>query len=164
MELPEIRRNIRKNKDILHTAGYGILVFIIWGFIKLFIYIFAVAPLITPEKEDIFDQIFLYSTIGFGIIDLIISIFIVLTCIREYKFKKRFNLFKKILFIVLAILAFIYFVEDVFIQIATKTFDVTLIFLTLSDLIYFYICLRLTISYFLLSNLSKKEKEVTNER
>ena len=70
MDQEEVSRKIWKNKDILSTCGYGIIILIVWDFIKQILYSFY----ITPDTEAISTETYTLSTLIFEAALLIICI------------------------------------------------------------------------------------------
>lgn len=84
MELALAKKKIRKYKNTLTTAGYGIIVLVIWIFIKSLIYINWNYP---TTKEE-FDKNILFAYVLFSAVELVyclISSFIITKCGKTSK-------------------------------------------------------------------------------
>ena len=53
MEKLQVQRLIRKNKDILYTAGYGLLIFVLWALLKTILYVFGILPSADESKASV---------------------------------------------------------------------------------------------------------------
>ena len=100
MDLETIKLKIRKNKDIIYTNGYGVLVFILWNLIKVILYSVDAVPEVDPEVATELD--ILFSSL-FSSVLAAITIFTIITGIMAIRVGKK-NSRHRIALIVLSVI------------------------------------------------------------
>lgn len=162
MEVSENKRKFRKYKDKLATAGYGVVIFILWGIIKELFYL----KWYFPNNEEIADKGYL---IGFSIFSLVLLGICLATGILARKYG-RSDYKEKTIFIVFSFILGFLVIASLFFDIALlftvlDDFDVLAFITLIADVSFFVFVLQILISIFLLKNVYKTDnKEVTNER
>lgn len=164
MEINEIQRNIRKNKDILNSSGYGILVFFAWNIVKIFVYVYGLGSFVSPGVEDESDILYRFIISTQSALQLFIGIFIAIFFMRNYHPNKKMDIIKKSLLMLFVLIALSFIAVDIFLLIISRSFDAVIIFSLIMDCVYATLVIYAVISFFKLVKLTKLEKEKLNER
>lgn len=159
METVKIQRDKRKFKDILATSGYGVVIFIIWGFIKELLYL----RWVIPNTENIDYQIFNLGSLIFGVIILGICLTTGLLAKQSGKSDKKEKPILIVFAFILALLALVALAADAALFIVLDEFDLFAVFSFIADILFNCFVLQIVISFFVLRKLYKKE-EANNER
>ena len=162
-EIENTSKIIRKNRDILLTNGYGVIVFVLWNLIKGVIYIETFIPGVAEEVvvgEKILYVIliaivtFLETMTGFTVGAL---------AIKAGKKGSRIPIPLIVSCIILGLFAIFFVVSDIIACFLYGTFDLMLFLSTLVDTGYLMFVFALIISCFKLNKLLGNESEVKNE-
>lgn len=160
MNETEVRRNIRKHKDILLTCGYGIIVFIIWGFIKQLIY----TRYFVPTNEELDEEIYSIASIIFSVVLLGICL---ATGFLARKYGKRDKKEKPAIFILSVLLSifavFTVFLDSLLLAFIIEEFDVLALISVITDTLFCIFVIRVASSVFKLKKLYKIEEANNNE-
>lgn len=164
MDLESIKLKIRKNKDIIYTNGYGVLVFILWDLIKIVLYSVDAAP--DSAMSNDLDTLYLSL---FSSVLAAITILTAITGFMAIRVGKK-NSRHRIALIVLSIITCLFsvqlMVDDIYLCMIIASYSISIYIVSiLTDIFFFMMTLFLTISSFKLNRLRKLEKEAnTNER
>lgn len=163
MEKEEISLKIRKYHDILATAGYGVIVFVLWNLLKTIIYIRDIIPLLNDETRSLSDEFAGYLFSGIAIIFYIFVVIAGIFAIKEGKGGRRFNVLGRVLPLILSVISISFIIVDIMAFVRLKQFDTIYLINIVSDFICNGILFALTISAFILKKLYKLEG-AQNER
>ncbi|MCQ2802442.1 MAG: hypothetical protein MJ225_02020 [Bacilli bacterium] len=164
MKLSLIEKLIRKNKDVLATCGYGIIVFLLWGIVKTVIWAYDILPTYYPtmDGQSAITYVSIYTTTYslFYIFSVLTGIF----SIQEGKKDKKRGLAICILSIPLAITSILSTGYDLYAQITSRELDLLYVAFSVFEVIFLYFIIRLIISAFLLRRYENLIKEGKYER
>ena len=155
LETPEITRKANKHKAILTAAGYGIIVFILWNFIKGIIYL----RYFLPENQEVSDLGYSIGYIVLVCVDTIICLVTAFYAGRVAKKDKRIN----VVFIILASLVLLggclTFGIDIAILCFLDKFSIISVFLFVADIIFFVFTIQIFVSTIVLKKIEKGQKD-----
>lgn len=164
MKLSIIERLVRKNKDVLATCGYGVIVFLLWGLVKTVIWAYDILPTYYPNLESSsairYVAIYVISYSLFYILCVLTGIF----SIQEGKKDKKRGLAICLLSIPLVLTNIISTGYDLYVQIDSRELDLLYVAFSVFEVIFLYFTIRLLISAFLLRKYEKMIKEGKYER
>lgn len=166
MDLETIKLKIRKNKDIIYTNGYGVLVFILWDLIKIVLYSIDASPDTSPIKAN--DSSLLYLSLFVSVLAAI-TIFAAITGYMAIRVGKK-NSKRYVALIVLSVITCLFsvqlMIDDIYLCTIIVSYGLSIsVISVLTDIFFFVMTLILTIASFKLNRLRKLEKEAnTNER
>ena len=160
MQKDLILKRTRKNRDILSACGYGVIVFCLWGLIKILIWAFIIVPGLEIDPSTISSSNYFWPYVINTIILYIFSFLTGLFSVRNGKKDKNYIVLICIFSIPLVILNCLSLAYDIYIQIKLIDVDGFYIASTVIEVIFIYFSIRVMISSFLLKKYSKKlEKE-----
>ena len=160
MNQNELNRNIWKHKDILATCGYGIIIFIVWGFIKQLIY----SLHIVPTNEEIDKEIY-------SIVSIIANIVLLGICLTTGflagKYGKKDKKEKPAIFILSIILSIFsvltVLIDSLLMVFIIEEFDILSLIAVIMDLLFCIFVIRIASSVFTLKKLYKIREANNNE-
>ena len=158
MKQLDIKKQIRKNQDLLSSCGYGVIIFLLWSFVKLTIYIIN----LWPDAGQPFDperKIYIISLISSSSVQLIIGLIAGYLTYKEGKHDKKCGLILRIFSIILVIMGIGFVVGDSYLFVELGEFDVILLVTLIIDLLYLFFCIVVMVSALKLSKLYKLDKE-----
>lgn len=160
MNQTELKRKIWKNKDILSTCGYGVIIFIVWTFIKQLLYSMHIMPSNDELAEDIYSIIsVIYNTVIF--IACLATGFLARKYGRKDR-KEKPTIF--VLSIILSILSVLTVFVDSFLLIyIIEEFDILSLIAVIMDLLFCIFVIRIASSVFTLKKLYKIREANNNE-
>lgn len=166
MDLETIKLKIRKNKDIIYTNGYGVLVFILWDLIKIVIFSIDASPDTSSVSAIDLDVIYL------SLISSVLAAITILAAITGFMAIRvgKKNSKRYVALIVLSVITCLFsvqlMVDDIYLCTIIASYSISIYIISiLTDVFFFMMTLFLTISSFKLNRLRKLEKEAnTNER
>lgn len=165
MDLETIKLKIRKNKGIIYTNGYGVLIFMLWSLIKITLYLVDVAPDVTPDVNDDLYIIYMSLVSSSSIIADVLAAITGFLAIRVGKNNKKRYISLIVLSTITCFLNLQFVAGDIYLCVIIADDIATLIISVLTDVFFFTMTLFLMISAFRLKRLTKLEKEATtNER
>lgn len=156
----EIRRNIHKYKDFLATAGFGIIVLIVWGLIKTIVYV----RWFLPQLNNSAEQVFSWTATGLNILEFALCLFTGFFAKRSGKSDKKEKPILLILTILLLFFGLVITASDIYFIIQYNEVDIISIISLLSDTLFLFFVGLILVSIFKLKKLYKAQKEVNNER
>lgn len=164
MDLESIKLKIRKNKDIIYTNGYGVLVFILWDLIKIVLYSVDAAPdsAMSNDLDTLYLSLFSSVLAAITILTAITGFM----AIRVGKKNSRHHVALIVLSIVTCLFSIQLMVDDIYLCVIVVSYGIPIsIISVLTDFFFFTMVLLLTISSFKLNRLCRLEKEASiNER
>lgn len=147
---------IRKHNDILSVAGYGVIIFIIWAFIKGVIYL----RWLIPNNPELEREIYSIGYISITVVEILISIS---TGWLARKTGRSLNKKPSIVLIVLSAILLLFAIYcisvDLYFTIIDKDFSVVSIIAIIADLLFFGLVLQILVSCLVLRKLYCVEKE-----
>lgn len=155
LETPEITRKVNKHKAILTAAGYGIIVFILWNFIKGIIYL----RYFLPENQEVSE---LGYSIGYIVLSVADTVICLITAFYAGRIAKKDKKIKAV-FIVLASLVLLGSCLTFGVDIATlcflDKFSIISVFLFVADIIFFVFTIQIFVSTIVLKKIEKGQKD-----
>ena len=160
MKQDELKRKIWKNKDILITCGYGIIIFIVWGFIKQLLY----SMYIVPSNEELEGDTYFVLNL---VLNLVLLAVCLATGLLARKYGKKDKKEKPAIFILSILLSIftslIVFIDSLLIFVIIDQFDIIALVSVIMDILFYILVLRVTCSAFKLRKLYKIREANNNE-
>ena len=164
MEKLQIQRLIRKNKDILYTAGYGLLIFVLWGLLKTILYVFGILPSMSEDQFSVESTSYLIYILTATIFSDILSFIVFYLCRREGRNDIKVGKILRILGGLLLIFSIGFVIGDIIMQIRIGQFDLIAILIIFGEAIYAFFTILVFASSIRLSYLYMLEERPINER
>lgn len=159
MDLDTIKLKIRKNKDIIYTNGYGILVFVLWSLVKLILYLVDIAPYVSPGVEDELDVVYSSLTLASSLIECAIAIATGVVAINAGKKDKPYRSSLIALAVITCFLSIDFIIFDFWVAMfLVETFSSTALIGVITDVFFFSVVLVLLVAAIKLYKLEKKAK------
>lgn len=164
MKLQEIQKKIRRQKDLLATNGYGVIIFILWNFVKSII---SVQPIVSPENNMteiseetlIIISIVLIAFLGLLFLEVFAGIFTGIFAIREGQKDKKAGKKLRIFSTILCVFGLIFVFGDIASFISKPEFSTALFISMIIDFVYCMFAIFIVVSSMYLTRLYKLEKE-----
>lgn len=160
MNLASLKKQLRKCRATLSSAGYGIAVLTIWDFIKTVIYFSWYAP---AFKETL-SQPTIISLVVVFLVEHICCLTLAFVIIKSGKKNKKISVVTLIISILLLILAISYLGIDIFLIISNNGNNATIWISIISDIILAVLTVQILLSIVKLTKLSKNLLECDDER
>lgn len=164
MEKLQVQRLIRKNKDILYTAGYGLLIFVLWTLLKTILYVFGILPSADESQASVESTNYLIYILAVTIFSDILTIIVFYLSRKEGRNDFKVGKILRILAGLLVIATIGFVIGDIIVQIKIGQFDMIGILIIVGEVIYTIFTILVFVSSLRLSNLYKLEEEPINER
>lgn len=160
MDQNKFNQKIWKHKDILATCGYGVIIFIVWAFIKQLIY----SLHIVPSSEEIDKDIYSLVNIVYNVILLALCL---ATGFLAEKYGKRSIKEKPAIFIlsiILSILSILMVLADSLVAVLIIVeFDLLALVSVIMDVLFCVFVIKIASSSFKLKKLYKIKEANENE-
>lgn len=160
MDQNKLNQKIWKHKDVLATCGYGVIIFIVWAFIKQLIY----SLHIVPSNEEIDRDIYTLASL---ISNVILLIFCIVTGFLAEKYGKK-NIKEKpaifVLSIILSIFSILMVLADSLVVVfIIVEFDILAIVSVVMDVLFCVFVIKIASSSFKLKKFYKLREANKNE-
>ena len=160
MDQNKFNQKIWKHKDILATCGYGVIIFIVWAFIKQLIY----SLHIVPSSEEIDKNIY-------SIVNIVYNVILLALCLSTgflaEKYGKRSIKEKPAIFIlsiILSILSILMVLADSLVAVLIIVeFDLLALVSVIMDVLFCVFVIKIASSSFKLKKLYKIKEANENE-